>query len=283
MIFKTQKYTSTLTLFVLIGVSGLLSDAIGAPAKTDVPDFFQVYSYDGRQSLKAKCSPKTADVITCNFILVEFLPPKRPEETDISPEAQAKRDPKFAEEMRNNPKKVREQWTKEIDKTRKEFCAPSSKERIAFETKMHDPQIGPKRKKFFQQVLEACSAKDPQVYADSMTSMEKRTCRLMVLAFSLDFKRIGKGQGFSDRGGPQGLCNIVGTYVLKQEGGHDVLWTLSETITAADTTSPSCKDAVQEKDINKPIVWSWKNYTEFELFSCDFIEPTYVQPQYPVP
>ena len=26
MIFKTQKYTSTLTLFVLIGVSGLLSD-----------------------------------------------------------------------------------------------------------------------------------------------------------------------------------------------------------------------------------------------------------------
>ena len=103
----------------------------------------------------------------------------------------------------------------------------------------------------------------------------------MVLAFSLDFKRIGKGQGFSDRGGPQGLCNIVVTYVLKQ--GDDVLWTLSETITAADTTSPSCKDAVQEKDINKPIVWSWKNYTEFELFSCDFIEPTYVPPQYPVP
>ena len=217
MMLKTGKYTFTLTLFVLVSVSGLQSDAIGAPAKSDVPDFFQVYSYDGRQSLKAKCSPKTTDVITCNIILVEFLPPKRPEETDILLEAQAKRDPKFAEEMRKNPKKVREQWTKEMEKTRKEFCAPSSKEKIAFETKMRDPQIGPKRKKFFQQILEACSAKDPQVYADSMTSLEKRTCRLLVLAFSLDFKRIGKGQWFSDRGGPQGLCNVVGTYSLKQD------------------------------------------------------------------
>ena len=248
---------------------------------TGVPSFFQVYSPDGRQSVKAQCSTVTTNKVNCNLILVEFLPPKRADQVDVSLEAAAKADPKLAEQLRKNPNQVKEDWTRQMENARKDFCSASSKEKIAIETKIRDPQIGPKRKKDFQNMLQACTAKDPQVFVESVTASEKRTCRLMVNSFRVDFERIGAEQWLSNPG-PQGLCNVVTTYSLRQESGYSILWTLSETMIAADTKGPLCKDALHDDELNKPIVWSWKNYTSYELPpSCDFIEPAFIIPQFP--
>jgi hypothetical protein len=261
-----------ITLILVLAISSL---AASSPAESqdragdvDVPAPFQVFSFDGKQSLKAACRPKTSEVITCNLILVKFF---RPDEMAAQ------------EEKSKNSKKSREEKAME-EEMGKAFC--SSEVKTAFERKMLDPQIGPKTRKYSQEMVEACSAKDPQVFLDSLSRVTKRTCGLLVEPFSLDFKKTGKGQWLSNPG-PQGVCNVVRTYVLRRDEKNDFagsLWTITETMVARGVESPLCKppfDSDKNQELNKPFVWSWNNYNAFELPSCDFIAPTHVLPDIP--
>lgn len=144
------------TVVALTGAPFTAAIVLGQQKKPDTkpdrhPTFFKVYSKDARESLTASCTPTdlspVVNQVTCKFIHVRFdLPDKRPDKTDIprSVEEALKADPKLAEEVRNNPKKFEQELRKGLEKVKQDFCSPSSKERVAIETKMRDPEIGPK-------------------------------------------------------------------------------------------------------------------------------------------
>lgn len=267
---KSKSITIILVLAICILTASSPAETQDRPGEVDVPPVpFQVYSFDGKQSLKGVCRPRTPDVMTCNFILVMFFEP----------------DEMTSQEEKKTTPKTRERQAMEEEMGRA-FC--SSEIKTAYEKRMLDPQIGPKTRKYSQQMVEACSAKDPRVFLDNLSSVTKRTCGLLVEPFSLDFKKIGKGQWLSNPG-PQGVCSVVKTYVLKRDERYDLagvlgMWTLTETIVARGTESPLCKpplDSEKKRELNKPFVWSWNNYNAFEIPACDFIMPTHVLPDIP--
>lgn len=261
----------------------VLINATAASPVSDVPTFFKVYNRDGSNTVSAYCVKTGTDSITCNFTAVEFQQPEPPERLDTSLESMVKTDPKLAEEWRKNPQKATEKWKANIEELKEEVCSPSSKTRM--EKAIREPQIGPKRKRNFEQALEACSdkisAESVQKILDIFVSQKKRTCALRVANFSVDFKRIGKGQWYSN-GEPQGLCNVVRSYTLKQEEEKvsRFLWTLTETTVAVGSNDALCKD-LTHSEVNKQTTWTWNNYNDFEVSSCDFIEAKYILPDPP--
>ena len=180
----------------------------GQEKEPSVPGFFKVYSRDGRESLTATCRPidlnPVVNQVTCKFVHVRFnLPEERPGKTDIplSVEEALKAEPSLAEEVRKNPKKFEQELRKGLEKAKQEFCLPSSKERVAIETKMREPEIGPKRKDYYQQLLAACADKDPSLFFRRVRDLERRTCGLWVDHFTLEFRKVREGwaaAGFKD-------------------------------------------------------------------------------------
>jgi hypothetical protein len=128
---------------------------------------------------------------------------------------------------------------------------------------MRDPEIGPKRKSYFQQLIVACSDKDPTVFFRRMLDLEQRTCSLWVDHFMLEFKKVKEGQWLYRQERPGLLSKVLKVYELTGTGG---LWTLSETRVPTEGS--------EEKPTRT--VWSWENYSEYEL-PCEFISHTLVQ------
>ncbi|HEX9757480.1 MAG TPA: hypothetical protein VGB26_06720 [Nitrospiria bacterium] len=234
------------------------------------PTFFKVYSKDGRESLTASCTPidlsTVVNQVTCKFIHVRFdLPEERPDKTAIplSVEEALKADPTLAQEVKKNPKKFEQEMRKGLEKVKQGFCSPSSKERVAIETKMRDPEMGPKRKNYYQQWLAACSDKDPSVFVKRMLDLERRTCGLWVDHFRLEFKKAREGQWLYRQETPGLLSKVLKVYELT---GDSALWTLSETRVPTE--------GAEEQPAQT--VWSWKNVTEYEM-PCEFISHSLIQ------
>ena len=252
------------------------AESKGAQTETDDPrpGVFKVYSKDGRESLGAVCTPKspnpdpkTVHEVTCAFVYVRFVPPpERPKGAlweIVLMELIEKEDPKLAEEVKRNPKRL-DDLKREMNEELKDQIRPICSGEGGVEKKLHDPQIGPKRKKYFQGLLEACSAKDPFVVMDRLSSIEFRTCKLSVDTFSIDFKRIGEGKWLYTSG-PRGVCSTLKMYLLEREG---LSWTLSETYVQAGKTTGRCEGV--EEELHKRTTWSWRTLLPFEL-PCDFI------------
>lgn len=251
-----------------------------SPNKDEPPLLgFKVYSKDGRESLTALCNAKDLSLpsssvkeITCKFINVRFiLPDKRiRDKFPTSPEEAAKDDPKFAEELKRNPSAAQE-WTKQMEKTMREFCAPNSETRRTLEKQMRNSNNGPKRMKRLQRMSEACSKNNPDAILKAIATWNNRTCSLWVDQFTLEFKKIGKGRWLYTQERPGGFSKIVKIYEL--ECDRSVLCNLIETRVPMEGTTK------QEGKVEpKRTAWSWKNYKEYELPSqCDFISHDMIQ------
>lgn len=243
---------------------------LGQEKKPSAPAVFKVYSRDGRESLTATCRPidvnPVVNQVTCKFVHVRFNPPEeRPGMTDIplSVEETLKADPSLAGEVRRNPKKFEQELKKGLEKIKQDFCLPSSKGRVAIETKMREPETGRKKKDYYQQLLAACAEKDPRVFFRRMLDLERRTCGLWVDHFTLEFRKVREGQWLYRQETPGLLSKVLKVYELTGDG---LLWTLSETRVPTE--------GAEEKPAQT--VWSWKNATEYEL-PCEFISHGLIQ------
>lgn len=262
-----------LILAVAAAPAGALLTAsivLGQEKEPSAPAVFKVYSRDGRESLTATCRPidlnQVVNQVTCKFVHVRFnLPEQRPGSTAIplSVEEALKADPSLAEEVGKNPKKFEQELRNGLEEIRQEFCLPSSKKRIAIETKLREPETGLKRKGYYQQLLAACADKDPTVFFQRMFDLQRRTCGLWIDHFTLEFKKVRGGQWLYRQETPGLLSKVLKVYELTGDG---LLWTLSETRVPTEGAE------------GKPTqtVWSWRNVTEYEL-PCEFVSHGMVQ------
>lgn len=257
----------------LIGAPVAAPVASGQEKKPDTkpdhyPEFFKVYSKDGRESFTATCTPielrLSVDQVTCKFVHVRFQPPQPDKITiPLSVEEALKTDPRVEQDVRKDPKKFEQEFSKGLETVKQDFCSSSSKERVAMETKMRDPEIGPKRKNYFQQWLAACSDKDPKVFFKRMLDLERRTCNLWVDHFTIEFKKVREGQWLYRQETPGLLSKVLKVYELTGDG---LRWTLSETRVPTE--------GAEEKPTQT--VWNWKHFTEYEL-PCEFISHSLIQ------
>ena len=233
------------------------------------PAFLKMYGKDGRDSLTASCTPidlkPIVNQVTCKFIHVRFdLPGKRPGETDmpLSAEDVVKIIPGLAEEVRKNPKKAEQEFIQGLETNKQLFCSSPSW-RIAIETKMRDPGIGPKRKSYFQETIAACSNKDPTVFWRRMLDLERRTCGLYIDHFTLEFEKVREGQWLFRSERPGLLSKVLKVYELT---GNGFQWTLSETRVPTEGA----------EETPTRTVWNWENDSEYEL-PCEFISHSPIQ------
>jgi hypothetical protein len=251
------------------GASVVLGQQKKPATKSDhYPTFFKVYSRDGRESLTATCTPSqlhpSVTHVTCQFVHVRFQPPREDKTTiPLSVKEALKLDPRLEQEVRKNTKKFEQEINKGLATAKQDFCSSSSKEKTAIETKMLDPEIAPKRKVYFQQLIAACSDKDPIVFFQRLLDLERRTCDLWVDHFTLAFRKGREGQWLYRQESPGLLSKVLKIYELTGDG---LLWTLSETRVPTE--------GAEEKPTHT--VWSWSNSSEYEL-PCDFISHSLIQ------
>ena len=272
------------------------------------PTFIKVYSKDGKQSLTGTCKAKDpatgqlvfrpqdpggVNEITCMLIIVHFLTPdERPKETpwpstDEEFIKYGLRDiPKFAEELKRNPKKAtekaREEWERGMDGL---LCSNESID--AVKKRMQELQMGPNVKVRYQTMINVCRSKNFKTLIDQINTENSRTCGIRVDTFTLDFKRIGKGKWLNNPG-PQGLCNVVSVYELDVSAGSSFATTIKNTVLtvggppsevpALEGFDAACK-AIRE-DNKVPRVWTDTNNDPFEP-TCDFIKHDYILPPIP--
>ncbi len=265
----------SVTLCCLFAVSNAWAAEKQDPAKADTPPvFFKVYSKDGRESLTATClpknlsvDPKSATEVTCKFVNVRFTLPESLGATTFPSSLEELEDiaesrPQFAEEIKKDPKLVSKAWREAISQLKENVCSFESRKTL--EPKMRDPSIGPKRKRFFEGIIEACSDKDPNVLPKRLNYLKARTCGLWVDHFSLDFKKLGEGRWLYTQKSPGLLSQVLKVYELTGDG---LAWTLIETRVPMTKTQG---EAAQEEP--QRTVWSWKNYSEYEIPpQCEFI------------
>lgn len=252
-----------LSVSVVLGQQKELSHMAGS-----YPTVFKVYSRDGRESVAASCTPvdlkPIVNQVTCKFVHVRFEPPQ-PDKTRIplSTKDALDANPSLEQEVSKNPKKFEQEFIQGLEAAKQEFCSSPSKEGIAIETKMRDPGIGPKRKSYFQEMIAACSDKDPTVFFRRMLDLERRTCGLWIDHFTLDFKKVREGQWLFRQESPSLLSKVLKIYELTGDG---LLWTLSETRVPTD--------GAEEKPTQT--VWNRANFSEYEL-PCEFISHNLIQ------
>ncbi|MBK5283452.1 MAG: hypothetical protein JJE16_15390 [Nitrospiraceae bacterium] len=235
------------------------------------PAFFKMYGKDGRDSLTASCTPidlkPIVNQVTCKFIHVRFdLPGKRSGEIDmpLSVAEAVKTIPGLAEEVRKNPKKAEQEFIQGLETNKQLFCSSPSG-RIEIETKMRDPEIGPKRKSYLQEMIAACSNKDPTVFWRRMLDLKWRTCGLYIDHFTLEFKKVREGQWLFRSERPGLLSKVLKVYELT---GNGFQWTLSETRVPTEGA----------EETPTRTVWNWENVSEYEL-PCEFISHSGIQYQ----
>jgi hypothetical protein len=233
--------------------------------KPSAPAGFKVYSQDGRESLTASCRPigpaPLVNDVTCTFVRVRFTPPEeRPGTTDtpLSIEETLTKDPRLAEEFRSDPKAFERELSQRLETARRDFCAFSSTDRVAVETKMREPGTGPKRHAYYQHLLAACADRDPKAFFSRMSDLDRRTCGLWVDHFTLGFGMVREGHWRSRQEAPALPGKIVNVYELRGDG---VRWTLSE--------ARALTDGAEERGPAQT-GWSWEHATEYEL-PCEFI------------
>src|SRR5262249_53426320 len=86
--------------------------------------------------------------------------------------------------------------------------------KVAAEMKEHagkiraDPNLGPKRRRYFEKMLAAAEAQDLRRWAHVSVEQDRHTCHIWSNQFDLAFHRIGLGKWVTDAV-PVGPCRIV--------------------------------------------------------------------------
>ena len=124
------------------------------------------------------------------------------------------------------------------------------------EAKIRDPGIGPKRRNYYEQLIEACADQDPMTFFQRFDDLDRRTCGLWVDQFTLEFKRVKAGQWLYRQEIPGLLSKTLKIYELTVDAVSSSLWTLSETRVPMQ--------GAKEKPVKT--VWSWKK--TLMIMSC---------------
>lgn len=258
---------ATILISVLFNAVAALGEQSKSVVGSDMyPTFFKVYSKDGRESLTATCNPiqpyPPVNQISCKFINVRFQPPDL-QKIVFPPTVEdlIKADPSLKNE---DPQKIKKELEKGMEKAKQDICS-SPEERKAIEKRIHNPVIGPKRKKYYQQLIASCAYKDPSEFFKILYDIERKTCNLWVDEFTLEFIRVRDGQWLYKQEKPGFLSKVLKIYELT---GNGVLWTLSETRVPTEGA----------KEKPKQTVWRWDHYKDYEL-PCDFVSHSMVQHQ----
>jgi len=260
------------------------------------PTHFRVYNKDSQESVTAWCEPngKPATEVTCKFINVQFHLPKNvtgllgwwPTSLEELKEMGPKRGPNtYAELMRKDPQKAKEivnSGREFLDQLKGAICSPESSplrrsidadpEKQVFwyidpESKIRDPATGPKRKRFLEGLIEACSDEDPNVLKRRLNDLERRTCSLYLDYYALKFKKAGEGQWVYTQEKPSLLGNYLKVYEIKAFGLDSHSWTLTETQVPLTQQEGQAAQAEQKRR-----VWSSDYHHEYEIpAQCDFI------------
>jgi len=98
--------------------------------------------------------------------------------------------------------------------------------------------------------------------------VQEDTCKLKLWHAETVFERISENKWVANPG-PQGLCNVIRIQTLENTKEYPMLWKFSEVTVSTDTDSPLCEGL--DKDLNKPIVYSW-DAPKSMRFDCKYIE-----------
>lgn len=241
----------TTVAFILIALLCTYLQAEGAKQaedkhRDDPPSFMLLYSSTGNEKFQVECSPKAKaiEVVNCTFLGARVDPFR----TSVS----ASPHDKLSEKEKQQ---IKAEFTKEDEQTIK-----------AMEEKLSDLSTGPKTRDFWKSFIAAYKAGDASKIDNLLNEKKAHTCRVSTQTFSLEFKKLGPHKWVSNPS-PSGPCQIVKIYELTENETHD-LWEMTEIRVTAGFTDGNCKDV--HKELQKPVVWSWKNPSEYEL-SCDFM------------
>jgi len=152
------------------------------------PSVVLVYSKDGGNSMSGLCQDEGQNTL-CNLTEVKIIPP----DTKSADEAERK----LLQELKQGP-----------DKAKREFA------KVAAEMKEHagkiraDPNLGPKRRRYFEKMLAAAEAQDLRRWAHVSVEQDRHTCHIWSNQFDLAFHRIGPRKWVTDAV-PVGPCRIV--------------------------------------------------------------------------
>lgn len=256
----------------------LIVCALAVAAHGEVlPDWFKVFSRDGRESFTVTCEPEVvntsgvASEVMCTMRHVRFSPPElRPamamdivpltfEETlkmfDVTEEEAMKIDPIRLEELKTD-------FPKQLEATRAAYC---EEYRARFERMVSDGVIGKKQRGHLERMLSSCEAGDSVSFFQEWNRFQERTCSLWVDEFELEFKRVKEGQWLYRQESPGRLSNVLKVYELTHAGAGS-RWKLTETRIPTEGSEEEPHQTT----------WSW-DYSEVYEIPCDFVKYDLVQ------
>lgn len=264
--FRSVGSALVLSMVMLLAPPVVLGQQENMASKPDGwPAFFKVYGRGGRESLSATCTPDSTQSVvaqvSCEITHVRFEPPQVDKTIPLSVGDVLKADPRLEQEVKKDPRKFEQEFNRGLEKARQDVCSSSG--RAAIEAQMRASEVGPKRRSHLQQVIAACSDRDPAMVFRRFVDLQRRTCGLWVDRFRLDFRKVREDQWLYQQETPGLLSNVLKIYELTRDGPG---WTLSE-------TRVPTRGARQEP---ARVTWSFRNSREYEL-PCEFISHGLVQ------
>jgi len=273
---------------LLVVVAALASSLFGAPTSwgeqtawkvPSFPEFFRVYSEDGRESLTGNCAPTADDLlnatdqdkvttIRCKIVLVGFRRDANAFQygSEVTFDEAAKLNSAILRDVKDAAglKEKRDNWTKDQQIIGRNFCTLPGQDgkteinRMA-ERYARDSAVGPKRKRWVEELRAACSEKDYIAVRRKQGELEKRTCELSVDYIEIEFRRVGEGQWLFQQERPDSSSNTVRMYELTRDR-NGFSWTVAQTRVPTKGS----------EEILSRSVWNTEGLKAYEL-SCDFV------------
>lgn len=243
------------------------------------PNFLRIYKLDGRESLTGSCSPTGDDRlrdwdeatrVLCEFVHVRFHPSaEKPDSFGriVSTLERAGEQPlgRDGEELKDPVaiKKARDEWRETLEGMRQTLCsrAPGEPHAVVdfLRKTARNPAAGPKRRRWGEEVMAACSEKDPIAALRKFSELEGRTCDLWVDSFELEFQKVGDGQWIFRQDAPSPINKVLKVYELtRDKDGYFFTLTETRVPTKGSDEKPS------------QTVWNTEGFAEYEL-PCDFV------------
>jgi hypothetical protein len=136
-----------------------------------------------------------------------------------------------------------------------------------------DPNLGPKRRRYFEKMLAAAEAQDLRRWAHVSVEQDRHTCHIWSNQFDLAFHRIGPRKWVTDAV-PVGPCRIVEVWEMTaaDKEAHSLTIVVT-TVSIGKAGVPLCPSTIREVEDRNPLSTD-SDKKEYEPQpSCDFIAP----------
>lgn len=244
-----------LLVVVLAGVASVVTAADTKPLR-ETPHFQFLGAAASTDALNMDCKGKPPfEVIECDFLQISI---------------HRDDDAAFMRERAKLQKQLEQTSEADLLKEVASGRAFAAKARVV----MKEASPVPERDAFmkwtigFLEAAAACTSKPCIVKGMLKQQDESRnTCKVSTNTFSGEFQRVGPHKWVSSPG-PQGACNVVTVQTLENSEEYLMLWTFTATTVTVDNDEP-CTKMVQ---LNKPLVFTWRNAFSILRMECQFVE-----------